>query len=605
MTSDISLSEGICQRLNSGDKDDESLWNSKPTLQFLSIKKVVANSANGATNNANSTIDRYRIIISDGLYFLQAMLATQLNFLVEDDRIGKNTIAVVENMSCQYIMEKRLVIILGLRVLQRDGPKIGNPAPLAVPPPQSKPDDVPPQAVPSAPAPAPYSATSQPQNRQAMDRANPIYPIVALTPYQNNWRIKARVLQKSDIRHYSNQRGEGRLFSVTLMDDSGEIKGTVWNAMVDELFEKLQETRVYFVSKARVNLAKKKFSTIQNDYELSLDRGTEIEECHDGEYPEIRYNFVDLLGLRDLQKDAVCDVLVVVKEVGDLAEIMTRNNKMTQKRDLVVVDQTKYSTRLTLWGKQAEQFGPPAGSVVAFKGVRISDFNGVSLSLLSSGSVGISPDIAAAHALKGWYSDAGAQASFNSHTQAGSSGAGGAINRNEMLTIHQVKDTQLGMSDKADFFSMRATVMHIKTENMMYPACPTPQCNKKVIESHDGWRCEKCDRSYEKPEYRYIIQVATGDHTSQIWLSGFNDVGITLFGMTGDELRSLQEENEAKANRVILSATCKGYNFACRASQHTFNDQSRVRYGIQKMQPLDYHAESQALLALLQSPWAK
>jgi len=90
----------------------------------------------------------------------------------------------------------------------------------------------------------------------------------------------------------------------------------------------------------------------------------------------------------------VTDVLVVVKEVGDLAEIMTRNNKMvslgqhvrvyivklrvlqTQKRDIVVVDQTKYSTRLTLWGKQAEQFAPPAESVVAFKGVRVSDFGG-------------------------------------------------------------------------------------------------------------------------------------------------------------------------------------------------------------------------------------
>jgi replication factor A1 len=86
------------------------------------------------------------------------------------------------------------------------------------------------------------------------------------------------VVQKSDIRHYSNQRGEGRFFSVTLMDDSGEIKGTAWNAVVDDLFEKLQENRVYFFSKARVNLAKKKFSTVSNDYELSLDRGTEIEE---------------------------------------------------------------------------------------------------------------------------------------------------------------------------------------------------------------------------------------------------------------------------------------------------------------------------------------
>ncbi|KAH9966521.1 replication factor-A protein 1 [Russula dissimulans] len=601
MASDISLSEGICQRLNSGSKDDESLWNSKPTLQFLSIKKVVANSNTGSTtNNANSTIDRYRIIVSDGLHFLQAMLATQLNFLVEDDRIGKNTVAVVENMSCQYIMDKRLVIILSLRVLQRDGPKIGNPSPLVVPPLQPKPDDVSPQAVPSATTPASSSATSQLQNKQAMNRANPVYPIVGLTPYQNNWRIKARVVQKSDIRHYSNQRGEGRFFHVTLMDDSGEIKGTAWNAMVDELFEKLQETRVYFVSKARVNLAKKKFSTVSNDYELSLDRGTEIEECQDADFPDIRYNFVNLLGLRDLQKEAVCDVIVIVKEVGDLAEIMTRNNKMTQKRDLVVVDQTKYSTRLTLWGKQAEQFGSPPDSVVAFKGVRVSDFGG------NSGSIAVSPDIAEAHALKGWYTDGGAQASFNSHTQAGlSSGPGGTINRNEMRTIHQVKDTQLGMSDKADFFSMRATIMHIKTDNMMYPACPTAQCNKKVIESHDGWRCEKCDRSYEKPEYRYIIQAATGDHSGQLWLSGFNDVGITLFGMTGDELRSLQEENEAKANRIILAATCNGYNFSCRASQQTFNDQSRVRYGIQKMQPLDYHAESGALLALLHSPWGK
>jgi replication factor A1 len=136
-------------------------------------------------------------------------------------------------------------------------------------------DDV---SSPSALTPTDTSATPQAQSRQAGNRANPTYPIAALTPYQNNWRIKSRVVQKSDIRHYSNQRGEGRFFSVTLMDDSGEIKGTAWNAVVDDLFEKLQENRVYFFSKARVNLAKKKFSTVSNDYELSFDRATEIEE---------------------------------------------------------------------------------------------------------------------------------------------------------------------------------------------------------------------------------------------------------------------------------------------------------------------------------------
>jgi len=508
-------------------------------------------------------------------------------------------------MSCQHILEKRLVILLGLRVLQRDAQKIGNPAPIVPPPQQSKADDpVATTSVTTAPVSSPAVQT---QKRQAEARGNPIYPITGLTPYQNNWRIKARVVQKSDIRTYSNQRGEGRFFSVVLMDDSAEIKGTVWNAMVDELYDKFQENRVYLVSRARVNLAKKKFSTVQNDYELSLDRGTEIEECQDTDVPVIRYHFVNLSTLSELQNEAICDVIVIVREIGDLTEITTKNNKTAQKRDLKVVDSSNFEVRLTLWGKQAEQYSMPVETVIAFKGVRVNDFQGRSLSLLSSGSMVVSPDIPEAHALKGWYVDGGAQSAFTSHTQAGlSSGPGGAINRNEMRTIYDVKEAQLGMSDKADFFSTRATIMHIKTDNLVYPACPTSGCNKKMTENHDGgWRCEKCERGYEKPEYRYIISMAVGDHTGQMWLSGFNDVGNILFGMTGNELHDMKVQDEAKVNHIIHNATCNTYNFACRASQQSFNDQNRVRYGIQKMQHLDYQAEMHSLVKLLQSAWAQ
>jgi len=97
------------------------------------------------------------------------------------------------------------------------------------------------------------------------------------------------------------------------------------------------------------------------------------------------------------------DTIVIVTNVGDLAEITTRNNKkvrsrrinavlasldswglQTQKRDLVVVDSSKVQTRLTLWGKQAEQFSAPAQHVIAFKGVRVTDFNGKWLSRLAN-----------------------------------------------------------------------------------------------------------------------------------------------------------------------------------------------------------------------------
>ena len=47
-----------------------------------------------------------------------------------------------------------------------------------------------------------------------------------------------------------------------------------------------------------------------------------------------------------------------------------------QKRDLTLVDKSQYSVRLTLWGKQAETFAADDLPVIAFKGVKVSDFGG-------------------------------------------------------------------------------------------------------------------------------------------------------------------------------------------------------------------------------------
>ncbi len=39
---------------------------------------------------------------------------------------------------------------------------------------------------------------------------------------------------------------------------------------------------------------------------------------------------------------------------------------------------------------------------------------------------------------------------------------------------------------------------------------------------------------------RYIVSMAVADASDQIWLSGFNDVGTALFGISGNELHGLR-----------------------------------------------------------------
>ena len=55
------------------------------------------------------------------------------------------------------------------------------------------------------------------------------------------------------------------------------IRATGFNDVVDRLFNILEEGKVYFISKARVNIAKKQFSNVNNEYEIMFENHTEVE----------------------------------------------------------------------------------------------------------------------------------------------------------------------------------------------------------------------------------------------------------------------------------------------------------------------------------------
>ncbi|GAA5996274.1 replication factor A subunit protein RFA1 [Rhodotorula paludigena] len=622
----MELTTGAIKAMYEGGGDDASAVD--PILQVLSVKKV---------NSSGQGQDRYRLILSDGEHFAQAMLTTTLNHLVagEEPQMVRNAIVKLPTYAVNVVQNRRIVIILNVEVLGVED-KIGNPttienltggpgnAAAASASTTAASTSAPADAIsaqPAAGAAAVGRGGSNASKTAAAKRGgaaqgrrgaqggsladSPIYPIESLSPYQNKWTIKARVTSKSDIRHWTNQRGEGKLFSVNLLDESGEIRATGFNEAVDRLYPIFEEGKAYRISRARVNIAKKQFTNLSNEYEITFEANTEVEpvdESEDKDVPQVQFNFTQLADLAQCEKDTTCDVIGIVQDNGSVSEITAKaTQKQIKKRELVIVDRSQYSVRVTLWGRQAENWTEMDRGIVALKGVKVGDFGGRSLSVSGSSTVALDPDIPQAHELRGWYDVDGHKESFQSHSNSmvgagGAAGAAGAFKADAFKPLKDVVDENLGMSDKPDFFATRATVTYVKSENLSYPACPTDRCNKKmVMEGNDLWRCEKCEMTYEAPQYRYIISMCINDYTSQIWVSGFNEVGQDLFGKTADEMKVLQDDDSEEYARALANAIGKMYNLTVKAKADSFGDQTRVRYQIQRIQKIDWAAAAKQL----------
>lgn len=281
--------------------------------------------------------------------------------------------------------------------------------------------------------------------------------------------------------------------------------------------------------------------------------------------------------MQTVEKDTTTDVIGVLKNVGETSQITSKSNgKPYDKRELTLVDNTGFSVRLTIWGASANNFNVAPESVVAFKGVKVSDFGGRSLSLLSSGSMTVDPDISEAHRLRGWYDAQGRSENFASHASL-SNATNSTTKMERFKTVAQVREEQLGMSETPDYFSLKATVIYIKQDSTWcYPACLSENCNKKVTELDPGqWRCEACDKTHPKPEYRFIMPISVSDHTGQLWLSCFDDTGRNIMGTSADQLMQLREDDPNAFGEVFQSANCQTWNFRCRAKIDNFGDQQR------------------------------
>ncbi|XP_009319693.1 PREDICTED: replication protein A 70 kDa DNA-binding subunit [Pygoscelis adeliae] len=543
---------------------------SKPVLQVINTRAI-------ATGNGPP---RYRVLMSDGVNTLSSfMLATQLNFLVEEERVSAQCICQVNKFIVNTLKDgRRVVILMDLDVLKTAdmvGGNIGNPVPY---------NEGQGQQRPSAPAANPAPSKPQQQNSNLAVAAQ--------------WTICARVTQKGQIRTWSNSRGEGKLFSIELVDESGEIRATAFNDQADKFFPLIELNKVYYFTKGILKTANKQYTAVKNDYEMTFTNETSVVPCDDAQHlPSVQFDFVSISDLENTPKDSIVDVIGICKSYEDVTKITRKaNNREVSKRNVHLMDTSGKLVTATLWGSEAEQFDGSRQPVIAIKGARLSDFGGRSLSVLSSSTVVINPDSPEAFKLRGWFDSEGQLLECTSISDVRGGPASG-VNTN-WKTLFEAKSENLGQGDKADYFSCVGTVVHLRKENCMYQACPSQDCNKKVIDQQNGlYRCEKCDREFPNFKYRMMLLVTIADCLEYQWVTCFQESAEFILGQNAAFLGELKEKNEQAFEEVFQNANFNTYEFRIRVKLETYNDESRIKATAVDVKPVNYREYSKRLIA--------
>ncbi|XP_034832124.1 replication protein A 70 kDa DNA-binding subunit [Maniola hyperantus] len=581
------LSEGSLEIIMNGGLYD------KPVMQVLGSKKIQGSGAN----------ERYRLLVSDGKHSHSfAMIATQLNELLISGELSDYSVIQINKFITSVLKntgkgEKRVMIILDVTVLAPGaevGKKLGNPQTLTEETvTTSTPVQTPMQPVPQQ-TPALVHSLAKPAAGPSLDSSllgsQMTHPIASLSPYQNKWVIKARVMNKSPIRTWSNPKGEGKLFSMDLCDESGEIRATAFKNECEKFYDMIQADKVYYISRCQLKTANKQYTTLKNDYEMTFTPDTVVAECMEdaSALPTVKYDFVPISDIANKSPDTILDVIGVCKSASDVQELTAKTTgKLLKKREATLVDQSGGAIALTLWGNEAETFDASSNPVVSAKGARVAEFNGSkSLSCLASTMLRCNPDVPEAHRLRGWYDNGGANMdTVNISARAGGQPGGSG----EWITFSEAEARRLGTGEKGDYYTLLGVLTFIFADNAVYKACPQEQCNKKLVDQENGlFRCEKCNREYPNYKYRLLLGANVSDPTGDQRITAFNEAAEAMLGQSAADVGRMSEYDKAAYTQLFEDVKFKTFVFNFRTKMETYSDEARLKTTVMSAKPVDY-----------------
>lgn len=434
--------------------------------------------------------------------------------------------------------------------------------------------------------------------------------ISSLNPYVHRWQIKARVVDKTPLQTTKNN---SKFFHVDVTDSAGDvIRAKFWSDAAEKWHGALEKGKVYCFSRGRVNVANKRFSTLNNNYEISFSADADIKPAEDDGSIHAQRSLCAMPLRNIFNSTRECpfptDVLAVVTEVQPVSSVTARSSgEELKRRVLRVRDKSQMEMEISLWGAQVDCITESADlpQVYGITGVNVRDWRGTrsgsttkSSQLIPAGAALLPPEEeAAATEMLQWYKTTGSSLSFLSMSRAGAGGEGSA---SERKPVQEMSINELKIKNEPGMYAFIAQVRRIywkprqqqqqqqQQDIYAYPACPT--CRKKLHEaSSTEFSCYACNTDNVTPDWRYMLLASFIDATGSLSCRCFADMGQTLLGLPASDVR--RWEAEKKQNFFDWQSILKSFfRVTVKAEVDNYNGEQRMRYTALRVEALDTHA---------------
>ena len=216
-----------------------------------------------------------------------------------------------------------------------------------------------------------------------------------------NWAFKAKLLKISPLKEFINRLNgnNGKYIRLQFGDSTGFIEMVGFNDEINKVKDCIDD-KFYMITNADIKNSKGTTQAWEDTglpkIELIMTKKTIVEENKEfsesfrlyvkpkeileNDEKKVR-NLLSLNLLMNKNDGDVISTMGIITQIEELKEITPKNKSPINIRNFYISDQTMTSVKVAIWGKQAEEFEHSVGNVLILARIKISLYNGMSLSV--------------------------------------------------------------------------------------------------------------------------------------------------------------------------------------------------------------------------------